>query len=245
MLQRLVIGADSGAAPGSYSLVLSHAGHLNPESMAYAPSALNGAEIRIDEFCPMADSDDDGVYDIDEAACGGDPYDPQTRPERIDGQFAGVDDDGDTVVDEGLPAGSENYDCDGDGYKGSAEDHVYSYVSQIDGDQKTCGEPDTNFPDPTQPSNPSFRWPADLVSTGMSANRIDVQDLVSFLAPIYYLNTMEGTNPGDVRWDLVPGPGGLGSYDINVLDLNSVNIVAPPMLGGVRAYGGPPCPWPP
>ena len=59
------------------------------------------------------DSDGDGVYDVDEGPCGGDPLNPLLRPERLDGPFHNVDDDGDTDVDEPLPTGSEDYDCDG------------------------------------------------------------------------------------------------------------------------------------
>jgi hypothetical protein len=68
-----------------------------------------------------ADSDGDGVNDTDEVACGGDPNDPFKRPERIDGIFAGVSDDGDIDIDEALPAAAANFDCDGDGYTGTNE----------------------------------------------------------------------------------------------------------------------------
>jgi hypothetical protein len=68
------------------------------------------------------DDDNDGALDtIDLIVCEGDPMNATKRPERIDGAFAGVDDDGDTAIDEALPAGAVNFDCDGDGYEGSAE----------------------------------------------------------------------------------------------------------------------------
>ena len=96
-----------------------------------------------------SDDDNDGVSDAAEPPCEGDPLDvtpPLSRPERLDGPFAAVDDDGDTQIDEPLPGGVANFDCDGDGYTGSAENHVFSYLAQTNGDQKTCQEYDTAFP---------------------------------------------------------------------------------------------------
>lgn len=174
-----------------------------------------------------------------------------SRPERVDGGFAGLDDDGDGDVDEPLPAGAEAFDCDGDGYTGAAEAHVYSYVPQADGDQKTCMEYDLSHPNPNADTKPSLRWPSDFSkTTGIldSLNRINVLDITSFLAPVKYMGTDVGTNAGDVRWDLVPGKG-IFPTDININDLTSLIAGAsgsPPMLGGARAFGspGPLCPWP-
>ena len=114
-----------------------------------------------------ADDDNDLVFDADEGTCGSNPLDGASRPERVDGPFAGVDDDGDTQVDEALPPGAANFDCDGDGYKGSAEDHVFSYLPQTNGDQKTCQEYDATFPNPALHIKPSKRWPADLAASGV------------------------------------------------------------------------------
>jgi hypothetical protein len=68
-----------------------------------------------------ADTDGDGVDNDAEVACGSNPSNGSVRPERIDGAFAGVSDDGDVDVDEALPPGAENFDCDGDGYSGQVE----------------------------------------------------------------------------------------------------------------------------
>jgi CSLREA domain-containing protein len=201
---------------------------------------------------PFGDQDLDTIGDAIETACGANPLDGGSIPERVDGAFAGVDDDGNDGVDEALPAGSGSFDCDGDGYSGSIEDHVYSYAAQTDGDQKTCQEYDGAYPNASADIKPSLRWPSDLNKVQFpldSFNRISVQDLTSFLAPVYYLGTDVGTNPGDVRWDLLPGPG-IFSTDINIQDLTALIAPAaasgaPPMLGGVRALGGPACPWPP
>jgi hypothetical protein len=71
-----------------------------------------------------ADDDCDGVSDTLESGCGSDPLTPLSRPERTDGAYAGVDDDGDVDIDEPLPPGSEPYDCDGDGFTGTREAYV-------------------------------------------------------------------------------------------------------------------------
>ena len=96
------------------------------------PTASNADQLDTDadgegDVCDV-DDDGDATTDVVEEACGSDPLVAAARPERIDASFAAVDDDGDTQVDEALPAGAANFDCDGDGYKGSAENHVFSYL---------------------------------------------------------------------------------------------------------------------
>jgi hypothetical protein len=92
-------------------------------------------------------------------------------------------------------------------------------------------------------------WPLDLVSTGNSANRFDVVDLASFVTPIRRMNKSPNQAGFSSRWDLVPGNSGLGSSGwINILDLSATvtgRSGFPPMLGGVKAMGGPVCPFPP
>ncbi len=52
-------------------------------------------------------------------------------------------------------------------------------------------------------------------------------DLTSFLAPVRRFNT-SAPDPGfDTRWDIVPGAG-LFSKSININDLTSLIVVAPP-----------------
>ena len=174
-------------------------------------------------------------------------------PERVDGTFAGVDEDGNDGADEALPVGAGAFDCDGDGYTGTQEDNIYSYIGQANGDQKTCQEYGTNFSeiDPNQTAaTPSLRWPSDFNSSVFpldSFNKISILDLTSFLAPVKYFGTNVGTNPGDVRWDLSPGAG-IFPTDINIADLTALlagPTGSPPMLGGAKALGGPVCPWAP
>jgi len=78
-------------------------------------------------------------------------------------------------------------------------------------------------------------WPADLAG---GDNKLDITDVLSYVAPV---NRM-GTGPGDanysVRWDLVPSPA------IDVTDLLSLVTLTPAMFGGRQALGNT-CPWPP
>jgi hypothetical protein len=193
------------------------------------------------------DADGDGLLNTLETDCGSDPLHGARMPERVDGPHLGVDDDGDTLVDEALSGSAAAQDCDGDGYKGSAENHVYSYLPQTNGDQKTCQEFDMSFPNSATHIKPSKRWPSDIAGVGVfSSNKINVQDLSSFITPIRYLNQDVGTDPGDVRFDLVPGS--TFGADINVADIAAITSGGtgfPPMLNGARAFGGPNCPTPP
>jgi hypothetical protein len=81
-------------------------------------------------------------------------------------------------------------------------------------------------------------WPADLFeSTG---NRVDLQDLASFVGPVRRFNTSPGDPGYDLRWDLHPGNGGFGKH-INAADLVALITVRPGMFGGQKAYNGPAC----
>lgn len=178
------------------------------------------------------DSDGDGVADTDEPPCGGDPMDitpPLSRPERLDGVFAGVDDDGDTAVDEPLPGGAIGFDCDGDGYTGATEAFVFASTNVRD--QDPCG---------------NDGWAPDLVSDEpVSGNRLNVLDITTYITPVRRLNTRPPGGDYSARWDVVPGAAVTGGFWIDVLDLTQIVQLAPPMLGGVRQFQGPDCPWPP
>ena len=193
---------------------------------ALIPPMLGSVRAFSGPLCrwPTTDLDGDGV--IDEASCGGNSTNASRRPERIDGAFAGVDDDGDTLVDEMLPPNVGIYDCDGDGYESSTENHVFAPA--IRGDQDPCG---------------NSGWPADLVGGAFSANKVDVVDLANFVTPVRHLNTSPGDAAYAPRWDLVPGTT-FGKV-INVQDLASLTSLLPPMLANARAFNGPPCPWSP
>ena len=89
-------------------------------------------------------------------------------------------------------------------------------------------------------------WPSDLVSTGISVNRVNIVDLASFVSGVRKLDKNPNEAGFDSRWDLVPGTT-VGKF-INISDLAAIVGGAtgfPPMLNGAKAYAGPPCPLAP
>jgi hypothetical protein len=119
-------------------------------------------------------------------------------------------------------------DIDGDGFDSNAE--LYLGTNPID----PCGE--------ANGLGSSTSWPADLTSGGVpdTTNKVTINDLTSYLGPVRRINTSEQDADYDVRWDLVPGASVFGAV-INIQDLISLILVAPPMLGGQRAFDGPAC----
>lgn len=84
---------------------------------------------------------------------------------------------------------------------------------------------------------------ADFIGTGMSANKVDISDLASSLAPVRHY----GASPEDLAfsppWDLAPGRGLFTTW-INISDLTRMIVVKPwisPYNGTIRWYGGPAC----
>jgi hypothetical protein len=240
-ISQLLIEAITGVVNGVFPLTFAFAAHIDTVGAAHFPDSLGGAFLAIDTPCPTTlDGDGDGVNDLDELSCGSDAFDSESVPERLDGGYAGRDDDGDTLVDEALPSGSSGSDCDGDGFTGSAEDRLVSYAAQTDGDQRVCGLHDIGFA-----SDPSLSWPADLLSGGIpdSTDRVTILDILTFLTPVRYLGTDVGTNPNDSRWDLLTGES-IFDPDINIQDLAALvsgSVGNPPMFGGQRAMNGPGC----
>jgi hypothetical protein len=148
------------------------------------------------------------------------------RPERLDGPYAGTDDDGDGQTDEALPPGADLFDCDGDGYRGAVELFVFGSNQ----DQARCG---------------LTSWASDFVTGGTpdSTDRLTITDLTSFMAPERRLDTSPGDEFFSTRWDLLPGPG-VFDTDIAIDDLTALisgGSGFPPMFGGARAFDGPPC----
>ncbi len=88
-------------------------------------------------------------------------------------------------------------------------------------------------------------WPPDITSVGPpdTTNKVNLPDLQSFILPVRRLGTSPGDGNFSVRWDLVPGPGIFPKY-INVADLQSMTFTIFAMLGNVRAFNGPTCPYP-
>ncbi len=207
------------------------------------------------------DDDNDGVHDLAEGPCGGSTPSGR-RPERLDGVFAGVSDDSDAQVDEALPAGSETFDCDGDGWTGNQENLIYNDAPSTRRDQDPCG---------------NDGWPADLDPD----NKLNIGDINSFTTPnrpnalhpytdghglfnkfghpLDDANNGTGMPPPDglidplmARWNL-DNPPHLAGTTIDIGDLNAINpgitatTARPPMFGEQPAFftNGGQCPYPP
>ena len=122
-----------------------------------------------------------------------------------------------TVISAGAGA-----DDDGDGFSAAVETYVGT------NSLAPCG---------------NAGWPADLLSEGPSANRLDLQDVGSYVAPLPHLNTSPGETWFDRRWDIVPGAGAFVDV-INIQDIGQLIVLAPPMLGYQTAFNQT-CPSPP
>jgi len=187
-----------------------------------------------DDGCqPALDVDGDGFANALEFYLGSNPLVAASTPENIVFPETCTDDADNDLdakvdfrdagclvldVDGDYSLNHEDGDDDNDGFDDDAEAHVGTIA------QKSCG---------------GDGWPADIVSSGLSANKVNVQDLASFIAPVRHLGTNLGTQPGDERWDLVPGST-FGTH-INIQDMAALVTTAPAMFGGVRAFGGPAC----
>jgi hypothetical protein len=142
-------------------------------------------------------------------------------PERMD---TPGDDDGDTLVNESLPAGAAVHDCDRDGYTGTREALIGT------SNQDPCG---------------FTGWPSDIVPGGLFPNTLTVQDVASFSIPVRRLGTSPGHPDFSARWDL--SPGSVIGATIDIQDISTMVMGAtgyPSMFGGQRAFGKA-CPWAP
>jgi hypothetical protein len=119
-------------------------------------------------------------------------------------------------------------DFDGDGFPNATEFAIATNFVQ------DCGDFDTS-----KPGAPSRNWPADLTS-GSSANKLDLNDVLSFVAPVRRIDKSSGQGGFDARWDISPGSGGFGQT-VNILDVTALANLKPPMFGGARAFNGPSC----
>jgi hypothetical protein len=69
---------------------------------------------------------------------------------------------------------------------------------------------------------------------------VTISDIVSFMVPQRRLDKNPGETGYDVRWDVSPGPGGLGKV-VNITDVVELTTFSPPMFLGNRAFLGPVC----
>jgi hypothetical protein len=120
-------------------------------------------------------------------------------------------------------------DTDGDGFSNNTEAYLGTNPTDSCGDLHSAGW--------------SRSWPADLSAAGGipdSTNKVTINDLTSFIAPVRRVNTSPGDLGYDPRWDISPGSSNFSTM-INIQDMIQLLIVAPPMLGSVRAFDGPAC----
>lgn len=125
-----------------------------------------------------------------------------------------------------LHAETDVSDLDGDGYGAAAETYIGT------GSNDPCGYDG---------------WPSNVYDGGASMNKLDVQDLTSFLAPVRRLGSSPPALAYSPRWDLVPGSTPPFSSFINTLDMTALiagDSGFPPMFSGQRALGQT-CPQPP
>jgi hypothetical protein len=82
------------------------------------------------------------------------------------------------------------------------------------------------------------------VSAGATANKVTIQDVGSFMVPVYRFNTSPGDAAYDERWDLQPGPPTPQSDWIGLQDLGALlagPTATPPMFAGAAIFNGPAC----
>jgi hypothetical protein len=190
------------------------------------PAVANGAQTN---------GDSDAFGDVCDACPA--TADPNACPDD--------DNDGFTDVNEGgtpLCNGVNNDAFDAGGTDNVADDGCPGGPSQVGSFSEAQFKIGTNGLDPCGNNG----WPLDLNSSGFSANKVDIVDLGTFVTGVRKLNTNPGETGFDSRWDLVPGT--TTAKFINIVDMATMvtGVTArPPMLGGVKALGGPGCPFAP
>ncbi|HET9476590.1 MAG TPA: hypothetical protein VFP63_03795, partial [Dehalococcoidia bacterium] len=186
--------------------------------------------------CPEPDNDNDGQADADDDCDGTDLL---TGPDGMLGSPQDLNHNGikdvseATLTTDDVVKTFEDYDTvlDGDGCHDSPGEDFDGDGFTDDAEALTIG---TNAGYPCGNNS----WPADLWDQPpLSANKITVQDLTSFIAPVRRLNTSAGNPNFSTRWDLLPGKG-IFSNTINVQDMTALVTLAPPMLNGARALNG-------
>lgn len=186
---------------------------------------------------PYTDTDGDGMTDQQEAqySClNPNENDANLNPDNDSASAGGINVNMTNAAELAVGTNPCVADTDGDGFKDGVE--IYVDTNPV----KACVTDFENEIDWTNPSHPSKTWPADLKADGLTANKIDIQDIMTFISPIRRINTSPGNADFNRRWNVVLSSGGLGEY-INVTDLLYLITFNPPMFGGSKAYGGPVC----
>ena len=220
----------------------------NPLNAASTPEVCDGTDNDLDGQTDegFPDFDNDGVKDCVDPEDDGDGYsDIAESGAPLCANALNDDSLDDSLVNDGCPAvgaaetactGSIDDDLDGFRNDGCPQSGVFSEgLLQIGTNAlDNCGNPTTVAP------IYSLSWPGDLLATGSSANKVNLADIATFVAPVRRLNQSPKDPNYHPRWDLVPGS--VSGKLINLQDISSLVTVYPSMFGGsVRAFNGPAC----
>ena len=217
-----------------------------------SPSDCSNVEEDIDAFkdgdgCPEPDNDNDSFPDATDDCPGTDSQ------AGADGMLGAPQD----LNHNGIKDGAEAAFTTDDVLTYAFEDR--DGVLDTDGCHDSPGEDfdQDGFTDDnealkigTDPGYPcgTGGWPADFVGGEFSTNMVTIQDLGSFLAPVFHFNTFPQDPGFDARWDLIPGPAVPNGEWINIQDMAALlagPTSTPPMLNGASIFNGPSCPLPP
>ena len=228
------------------------------------PNTPNSGQTDVDgdnigDACDSGDFDGDFFSDQAEFFCGSPPGDGTKVPERLGN---GVDDDGDTSIDE-TQAAVAGFDCDGDGFDDDLEATLVWPADDGDGGATgdetgaDCGDVEDNDADTVVNDGCSTgafghngtghqERCADSTDTHDEVNdqwsadfddngRLNIQDVTRFAFPVMHFgeNVDDPVTDAHARWNL----GGGGTININDVSKLGAAVLKPPMFGGEPAFG--------
>ena len=235
-------GWANGGFSTSLSVIPECIGGTDADNDGWCNTAGGGLPADPNDGTPFRVPEDYNVFMPFGIAHSGSGSPPSRQPVQLCDD--GIDNDGDTLIDlldsgcrpVGLPShpgyptcpstGCPGIDTDGDGFTDEAEIFIGT---------DALGRCEAG----ASPAR-STDWPIDTLSGGIpnSTDKMNVIDIVSFVAPIRRLDTSPGNPNYDRRFDLAPGPGLFPSW-INIADVTAMIAGAsgyPPMFNGLRSF---------
>jgi len=202
----------------------------------------------VNDGCPVSDLTEDAcgenIVDNDGDGFVNDGCPASGAPEVACADAA--DSDGDELVNDGCPAVGPTEDACVDADDDDADGFVNDGCLQAGSIAEAAFNLDSFPNDPCGEDG----WPSDVFSSGLSLNKLDIQDLISFVAPTRRLDKSPGQTGFSKEWDMTPGPNSPFPNFISIFDLTTLlngvpgSPAYPPMFGGPRAFGKD-CPFPP